>query len=419
MLARPFAAPAVDTPPASPVLGESEAGDRFDEALEIIQRSYLKEMTREQLLDRGLRALLRDLDPYSFYLDPEEWANQREGLAAEFGGLGVIFDIDATARLPRIRHLLIGSAAGPAGVRRGDLILAVNGRSLEGMDFDQVRSCLVGSPGTTVELILRREGLDTLLHFKAERKIIKTPSVRGVRRDSKGESEYLIDEKRGVGYIRVSRLAEDTVPTVEAALAHLATRHMKSLVLDLRDSSGGFAMAAIGVADLFLESGRILTNVSRDTTAYHDATPGGYTDVPMVVLINSGTASSSEFLAAALADHGRATFIGQRTYGKARIQRMLPLSEGRGGLILTTGLFERPSGKTIDRHDTPEAASHAGVVPDPGFEIIVEGEEYDAWRKEAELRDGAGILEESDFPPSRPDRVLLRALEVLDIERPR
>ena len=399
-----------EEPPSAP----SDASRRLDEAIELIQRNYLHEMSREQLLDRALRALLQDLDPYSYYLDPEEWADRRASLASQFCGIGVTIEIDSTAHFPRVHQLMIGSAAGPAGVRRADLVLSVDGQSLQGLDVDRVRSHLLGAPGSSLELSLRRDEVDAPIQLRIERKMIEMPSVRGVRRDREGKSEYMLDSARGIGYVRVSRMAEDTVPAVEEALTELKQRGMKGLVLDLRNSSGGFAKAAIGVADLFLESGKILTYVGRDTTDVHEATAERATDVPMVLLINVDTASSSEFLAAALADHRRATLVGQRTYGKARMQKMFSLAEGDGGLILTTGLFERPSGKAIDRHDTADAPDQAGVWPDPGFEVVVEGEEFDAWWKEAEMRDGGAILEESDLPPPRPDRMLLRALEALD-----
>jgi carboxyl-terminal processing protease len=352
---------------------------RLNEAVALIQQHYLRAMTHDEIMDRALRALLRDIDPYSSYLDPQEWATNGAYLGAEFGGIGVTFKIDEAAQVPRIRYLLVGSAAGAAGARRGDLITAVDGRALRGLSFDGVRSLLVGAPGSPVELTLSRDGADAPIEIAVARRIVRTPTVRGVRRDADGKSDYVLDEALGIGYIRVSRLAEE-----------------------------------IGIADLLLDSGRLLTEVSRSETRNYDAKPGGYTRAPMAVLINGGTASSSEFLAAALQDNGRGVFIGQRTYGKARIQERLALSEGRGGLILTTGTFQRPSGKSVDRHDTPDKPELAGVAPDAGMEVVVEGEEYDAWWEDANLRDSPAILEASDLPDAPPDRVLARAVEVLE-----
>jgi carboxyl-terminal processing protease len=269
----------------------------------------------------------------------------------------------------------------------------------------------MGKVGSTVELDVLHQGKP--VHLKIQRKTVKTPSVRGVTRDRNGQSEYLYDAARGIGYIRISRLAADTVPETEKALAGLQARGMKALILDLRDSSGGLMQAAIGVADLFLDSGRILSAVSREETEVFDAKPGGYLDFPIVALINEGTGSSSEFLAAALQDNKRAIFVGQRTYGKARIQKKLPLAGGMGGLILTTGMFQRPSGKIVDRHDAEKTSDLPGISPDPGMELIVSEEEVKAWEKDASFRDSPVISSESEVASKVPDRVLDRAVQLI------
>jgi|CXWL01.1.fsa_nt_gi carboxyl-terminal processing protease len=392
----------------------SAADPRLREAAAIIAESYLEPVTAGQVVDRALRSLLQGLDPYSHYLDAKEWAAWRAELAAAFGGVGVALELSAEAGVPRIRHLMVGSAAGAAGARPRDLVLAVDGRSTQGLTLDEVLPSILGEPGTPVRLTLQREA--EVFDLVVERRLIKAPSVRGVSRDANGAVDYLLDAEEGIGYIRISHLAEDTVATVEAALTELRQRQMKSLVLDLRDSRGGLMRAAIGVADLFVDHGRLLTQVSRVETTPYDATPGVFTDFPIVALINAGTASSSEFLAAALQDNGRARFLGQRTYGKARIQEMFALGEGEGGLILTTGRFERPSGRAVDRHDSPVAPEQAGVAPDPGLEMIVEGEEYDAWRAATELLDSPAVLVGADVPHVE-DRVLVRAIEILSGHR--
>lgn len=293
----------------------------------------------------------------------------------------------------------------------GDLLTSIDGHQLKGMKLDAVVPILMGKVGSTVELDILHQG--TPAHLKIQRKLVKTPSVRGVSRDRTGQSEYLYDAERGIGYIRISRLAADTVPEAEKALAGLKARNMKALILDLRDSSGGLMQAAISVADLFLDSGRILSAVSRQETKVYDAKPGGYLDFPIVALINERTVSSSEFLAAALQDNKRAIFIGHRTFGKARIQTQLPLGDGMGGLILTTGIFQRPSGKIVDRHDAAATSDLPGISPDPGMELIVEGEEYEAWEKDASFRDSPVISSESEVPSRTPDRVLDRAVQLI------
>ena len=172
--------------------------------------------------------------------------------------------------------------------------------------------------------------------------------------------------------------------------------------------------AAVAAADLFLDSGRILSVSSRvGGDEVHDAKPGVLTDVPMVMLINEWTASSSEILAGALTDNHRVVTMGRRTYGKGRVQVMYSLPPGMGGIVLSTGTFQRHSGKTIDKHDakTPE---EAGISPDSGMEIILEAKESEAWAAETSRLDRPDILPPEEQIPKVPDRVLTRALEVLD-----
>ncbi len=393
--------------PGSATPQEPPAG-RLAEALEAIRTRFHRETTREELEERALRALLKDLDPYSRYLDAGEWAEFDDRLSAELCGVGITFGFDGEERIPVVERLLVGSGGAEAGVRDGDRIAAVDGRSLQGATFEEVRSQLVGPAGSFVELAVCRRGSSTASAIRVRRRPVALPSVRGLRRDGKGRSEHVLDAVHGIGYVRISRLAEDTVREVERALADLERHGLRGLVLDLRESEGGLMEAAVGVADLFLHGGRMLSTVTREGTRHWDATPGTCTDVPVVVLIDSGTASSSEFLAAALKDSGRALFVGQRTFGKGRIQERLAL--GEGGLILTTGLHVRPDGTAFDRHaDGPDVA---GIAPDPGMEVVVEGAEREEWSSRAFLLDAPIAFDEATGG-SGPDRMLERGVEVL------
>lgn len=381
---------------------------RLAEALELVRTGFLREIPRAELEERALRALLKDLDPYSRYLDPTEWAEFDERLSAELCGVGITFGLDGEERVPVVERLLVGSGGAEAGLLEGDRIAAADGRSLAGATFDEVRSHLVGPAGSYVELAVCRRGSWTASAIRVRRRPVSLPSVRGVRRDGTGRSEYFLDARLGIGYVRISRLAEDTVREVEMALSDLERHGLRGLVLDLRESEGGLMEAAAGVADLFLHGGRLLSTVTRAGTRHWDAAPGACTDAPVVVLIDSGTASSSEFLAAALQDNRRAIFVGQRTFGKGRIQERLALDEG--GLILTTGLHVRPSGTAFDRF--ADATDVSGVGPDPGMEFVVEGAEREEWSSRMLLRD-APIAFDEETGGTGPDRVLERGLEVL------
>jgi len=403
------AAPAAHA--ASP--GVDAAAEReLRDAMALVEQHYLKPMSHAQLMDRALKATLADLDPYSMYLTPAERAAFASDLHAHFGGIGVNLDFKAAGGEPAITHLMLDSPAGRAGLGRGDRIAAIDGHLTRGATPDDVIAWLRGNPGVPVSLDVRREHEKQPVRIAIVRASIAQPSVRGAWRDEAGRPRYMLDPGKRIGYIRINRLADDTVETLAGALHDLRAAGMHGLVLDLRDCIGGRMEAALGSADLFITRGRMLTVVERGQSRHYDAKPGEYTDFPMVVLLNAGTASSGEILVGALKDSGRAMLVGQRTYGKGRVQEMLPLGEGRGMLVLSTGTFQRPSGKTIDRHDVPEGSLDAGIAPD--IELVVEGKEYESWLDHASLLDSAMLLTPEEQESPAPDRVLERATAALD-----
>lgn len=394
----------------------AQAGDEsvdrdLRDAIDQIQQKFLQPMTHRQIVERALKALLADLDPYSNYLTPLERTLFQDDLAAGFGGLGLRLDFKHPSKQPVISHLMIESSARSAGLQRGDRIVRIDGHATRGEPEDTVIGWMRGPVGTAVRLDVVRDGSDATQAMQIVRRKVHLPSVRGVRRDAAGHAHYMLDADHRIGYIRIWSFADDTVATVEAALASLRRQRMRALVLDLRDSIGGKMQAALGTADLFIDSGRLLTVVQRDASTPHTATPGEYTGFPIAVLVNGNTVSSAEIMVGAMKDSGRALLVGQRTYGKGRVQELIELGDGRGALVLSTGTFQRPSGKTIDRHDVPEGSTDAGIAPD--IELAVEGEEYDAWNAHATLLDSAVMLTEEEQQRPAPDRVLDRAIQAL------
>jgi carboxyl-terminal processing protease len=390
------------------LLSPQEQVSKFEAAREAIEKNFIRPIDGAEIEDRALRLLLKNLDPYSQYLDADEWKLFRSGFQPSFAGIGVTLRIDPEAKVPRFTYLTIGSAAGKAGARRGDSLVSIDGRSLEGVPMDTILTWLRGAPDTPVEITLRRDG--KLIPLTIIRQLVTTPTVRGARRDAEGRDDYLLDREQRIGYIRILRLGDDTAREVESALDALQREKATALVLDLRDRAGGKMSAAVAIADLFLDRGRIVTLVSREGEEIHDATPGTKTTVPIAMLINDGTASSSEVLAGALIDHDRVVALGQRTYGKGRIQVMFPLAEGMGGLVLSTGTFQRPSGKTIDKHETA-AGAEAGVAPH--IEIALPIDERKAWDDDMSRLDGRFELTAEEQRPRTPDRVLEAALKAL------
>lgn len=385
---------------------------RFIEAIDLIADQYVEPVPRSVLLNRALQALLAELDPYAAYLDASAWSEMRTNLSAQLGGVGVIVEIDEGTNLPRIERLFHGSPAATSGARRGDHLASINGRSLTGATIDEVLPLLRGEPGTELDLVLRRDGSDQPIALHLIRAKIELPSVRGVSRDPSGRPDFMLDVERGIGYVRISRMAEDGVQAVTQAVQGLEQRRMRALVLDLRGSTGGLMRVARELADLFIDRGPLFGEVMRDSSRVFRAEDGTITQVPIAVLIDGETVSSSEFLAAALRDAGRARFVGSRTFGKARLQQMLPLSSG-GGLVLTTSRLLRGDRVALDRHDPGAPPDSAGISPDPGLEVTLSPSEYEAWRSDADLRDQGVILDPTESSPQAVDRVLARAVEVL------
>ena len=389
----------------------AQADGRFDEALERIARDFRQPLSRSELEQRALRALVADIDPYGRVLDATQWAEFKGGLSAKVAGVGVVLHREDGMPMPRIERLMIGSAAGAAGARAGDWIEQVDGRDTRGLSLDDTLPLLRGAPASRVRLSLR-SGNDPPRAVDVVRKLHSIPSVHGVSRDDKGRPDYVLDPQRRIGYVRVANLAEDSVAEMRAALSGLRAARGCGLVLDLRGSQGGLMRAGIGIADLFLAEGLIAGTQGRHETTRQDADPAVDWSGPMVVLIDAETASSSEFLAAALRDHRRGTFVGQRTFGKGMVQEMFPLASG-GGLILSTGRHLRPSGIAADRHDPEPARANAGVSPDDGLEIALEGDELAQWRAGMDLRASPAIVPADALPSISADRVLMRGLAQL------
>jgi carboxyl-terminal processing protease len=203
------------------------------------------------------------------------------------------------------------------------------------------------------------------------------------------------------------------VPQLEDALEQLNSKHARALVLDLRDCSGGLMNAALGSADMFVDKGKLLTVVQRGENTVYQAKRGTRWRKPVVVLINDQTVSSGEILAGALKDSAGARLVGQRSFGKGRIQVLYHLGEGMGGMMISTGTFQRPNGQTVDVHDLPKDSPDAGIRPDTGLEVNVPEAELKAWREFNQFLDGPVLLTPEEQVAPVPDRVLDKALEVL------
>lgn len=301
-----------------------------------LQRDYVEETRDSQLLENAIRGMLEGLDKHTVYLDREEYARLEDDTRGRYGGIGVEVDWrDGTLQIVGVTD---GGPADQAGVAVGDVVLAVAGEAVSpdraNTALDQVR----GRPGTEVTLTISRDGVDR-----------EVTMVREVIRITSVYSNLLEGD---LAYLKLNQFQTRSAEQVLEQLDQLSVQAagpLRGLVLDLRGNPGGVLTAAVGLADLFLESGLIVSTRGRreDRAASYSAAPGDELGgAPIVVLVDEASASASEIVAGALQDHGRALVLGEKTFGKGSVQTVLPLRNG-GAIKLTTSLYYTPSGRAI------------------------------------------------------------------------
>jgi carboxyl-terminal processing protease len=313
--------------PASPILVEVRDALRSS-YYRFVPESVLDAPSLEQMLD-GLD------DPYTEYLDPLEYELLREQLARTYFGVGLTVG-------PGNGGLLVTSSLdGPAreaGIRPGDLIVRIDGRPARDLPFDRSAALIKGEKGTVVQLTVRRPGQAKRYQFTVVRTEIEVPSVRSRMIKTKGHR---------LGYLRVSSFRDDVAARVVSAVRRLGDAGAEAFVLDLRGDPGGLLEQAVQLTSVFLAQGLVCsTSGLHETRSYYVSGSAIETARPLVVLVDPGTASAAEIVAAALSDNGRAVLVGRRTYGKATVQTLLVLSNG-GALKLTTATYLTPSGESI------------------------------------------------------------------------
>ena len=316
------------------------------EILERVKREYVEPVSDRQLMNNAVRGMLAELDPHSQFLDPREYEEIRISTSGTFTGVGLEVQTDSE-RISVVRPIE-GTPAERAGIQPGDTILTIDGEPVNHRDISQAILRMRGPAGSRVQLTLARDGVTEPLAFDLQRSAVEVHSVHSRALDA------------GIAYIRISQFTDTTARDLRRAIVSLKRETaggLQGLVLDLRDNPGGVLDAAVEVADSFLERGLIVTasGRTRDATFRHEAVPGDLlAGAPLVVLVNGGSASASEIVAGALKDQHRATIAGTRTFGKASVQTVMPLSEGRA-IKLTTSRYFTPSGVSIQGR---------GILPD-------------------------------------------------------
>ncbi|MFA6760467.1 MAG: S41 family peptidase [Sulfuricurvum sp.] len=342
-----------------------EALAKFSRVIDIVEQYNVDDVSIEELINKSLEGLLANIDAHSTYLKKDEYKSLREQTSGEFGGLGITVGIKDGAL--SVISPIDDTPAYRAGIKAGDIILRIDKKSTLNMTIDEAVSLMRGKAGDAIELTVVREGESKPLEIAMKRDIIKVESVHA---KSIGED---------IQYIRVANFDKKVVSEVSKAIKE-RKKTTKGIILDLRNNPGGLLDQSVGLVDLFVDEGDIVSQKGRkksDEESYKAKASTTLTKVPLVVLINGGSASASEIVSGALQDLGRAVLVGQNTFGKGSVQMVLPVNDEEA-LKLTIARYYLPSGRTIQA---------VGVKPDievfPG-EVKSQKNEYAI--KEADLK---------------------------------
>ncbi|MGL4464043.1 MAG: S41 family peptidase [Planctomycetia bacterium] len=369
-----------------------------------------------EALDVVLGGMFEALDPYSRYIDAAAYREFKKTTEGQFAGVGIQVRANADDGTIEVVTPLVGSPAALGGVWAGDRIVAIDGRPLQRLDMEEAVRLLAGKRGESVTLDLKRAGSPDPVRVVLQRAVVKVETVLGVERRPDGGWNHYLDRDAGIAYIRLTNFGSDTGDDLRAALRDLRRTGLTSLALDLRFNPGGLLAAAVDVADLFLDAGAIVTVRGRAgrPEEFRAARFGTLSPFPMVVLVNQGSASASEIVAAALADHERAAVVGQRSFGKGSVQTIFPLEQGACALKLTTAMFYRPSGPTLHRFPESTPDEPWGVRPTDGLEVALNRAEVVKTYEHLRRRE---VLHRPDEPPPSDagfiDRQLETAVEYL------
>ena len=310
----------------------------FTEVFGRIKRDYVEEVSDKKLLEDAIKGMLSGLDPHSAYLDIAQYKDLKEGTTGQFGGLGI--EVTMENGFVKVVSPIDDTPAKKAGMQAGDLIVRLDEKPVKGMSLTDAVKLMRGEPGSDILLTVIREGAESPLKITITRAIIKVKSVKS----------KILD--KDYGYLRISSFQSRTGQGLTDAVNKLTKENdgqLKGLVLDLRNNPGGVLNAAVEVSDAFLEEGLIVYTEGRikNSKMRFNAAPGDIVNgVPVVILINAGSASASEIVAGALQDHKRAIIMGEKSFGKGSVQTILPTNSD-AAVKLTTARYYTPSGRSI------------------------------------------------------------------------
>jgi carboxyl-terminal processing protease len=355
----------------------------FTEVLSIVQNQYVDEVPPKDLIYNAIKGTLRGLDPHSSFLDPDSYREMQVETSGSFGGLGI--EITLKDDILTVVAPIDGTPAYRAGLHTGDRIFKIDGLPTKDMQLADAVKKMRGKPGSKVTITVVREGWTEPKDFDIVREQIRVHSVKAVPMGD------------GIEYIKLRQFQEQSPHDLEAALEQFSKEGMKALILDLRNNPGGLLTAAVEVSEKFIDDGKLVVytegRVRNQNMRFPAHAKRGYVQMPMVILVNQGSASASEIVAGALQDYGRATIVGTQTFGKGSVQTIIPLSDG-SGLRLTTAKYFTPKGRSIHGK---------GITPD----VVIEAPKEVVAAKERPLPS------QDPLEDMRKDVQLQKALEVI------
>ena len=383
--------------------GVSKAVDRaatyehlklFTDVLAIIQNQYVDETDSREVIQGAVRGMLRALDPHSSYMDPESYREMQVETSGSFGGLGI--EITVRDDVLTVVSPIEGTPAFRAGIQAADRIVRIEGLPTKDMSLADAVKRMRGPKGTKVTVTIVREGVKEPFDVTLTREVIQVQSVR---------SQEL---EEGIGYIRIRQFQERTAQDLVASVERLdKAGRLSGLIIDLRNNPGGLLPAAVEVSEEFLGDGKLVVytegRVRNQNMRFVAHAKRPITEVPLVVLVNQGSASASEIVAGAIQDHGRGLVLGTQTFGKGSVQTIIPLADG-SGLRLTTARYFTPKGRSIHGK---------GITPD----IVIEAVKEDPAAKPPAVPLSEAELQKKDVQLQRAVEIL-KATRILDKTKP-
>ena len=367
----------------------------FGDVVERIRAEYVEPVNDRELIENAINGMLTGLDPHSSYMNAKSFRDMQVQTRGEFGGLGL--EVQSENGLIKVVSPIDDTPAARAGIKAGDLITMLDGHTVQGLTLNEAVDKMRGTPGSSIKLTIKREGVNTPVEVSMNREVIHIQVVKS----------RLVDGD--IGYVRLTQFNEQTDPNMRKAINDLKNKsggNLKGIVLDLRNNPGGLLDQAVSVSDDFLTQGEIVSTRARhpEESQRWNAKGGDITGgLPMVVLINGGSASASEIVAGALQDHHRAVVVGMRSFGKGSVQTVMPLP-GNGAMRLTTARYYTPSGRSIQGLGiAPDVEVAASRTETPHFGPEREADLNRVLRNSGGTTPPTGAGPRTDLPPIARD----------------